>query len=145
MTKCQRLAWDLIVYRIDKLDKQMIMSMRKTKRLTMIVCYNGIEFWESRERALAFYKEGARYCEGCEAERYMNVVMDLIEGYDICTDGESDYKRCMEEERYKVFTNGTNIRDLDGREWNHFLDERGRMVEEYRGNIAEDRFMKGVC
>ena len=53
----------------------------------VVLCYNTAEVWEDRTEAAAFYAEGVRECEGCEAERYMNVLMDLLEGRRICHDG----------------------------------------------------------
>ena len=57
----------------------------------VVVCYNRAEVWQSRERAFGFYMEGVRECDGCEAERYMNVVMDLAAGKAVCHDGVTKY------------------------------------------------------
>ena len=56
----------------------------------VVVCYNQAEIWKDRTAAAAFYAEGVRECEGCEAERYMNVLMDLIAGYTVCHDGVTE-------------------------------------------------------
>ena len=56
----------------------------------VVICYNRAEVWQSRSRALEFYMEGVCACEGCEAERYLNVVMDLAAGEAVCRDGVSD-------------------------------------------------------
>lgn len=91
---------------------------RKTELIT-VICYNAIEFWKSRKRAIDFYREAARFCDGCEAERYTNIVWDLMDGKTLCHDGSSygiDYLN--EKNQYHQFPNGTNIRDLRGkREW----------------------------
>lgn len=52
-----------------------------------VICYRQKEYWESREAALDFYMEGVRCCDGAERERYMNVVLDIMDGLDVCTDG----------------------------------------------------------
>ena len=89
--------------------------MKKTP-LIAVVCYNTIEFWKSRTRAIKFYKEGARCCEGCESERYANIVWDLMDGNTICHDGSScSYEEAKERNRYHQFSNGTNIRDITGK------------------------------
>jgi hypothetical protein len=54
-----------------------------------IVCYNQIEFWHSRKKALDFYKQACRECEGSERDRYFNIVCDLEDGEEICHDGDS--------------------------------------------------------
>ena len=53
----------------------------------VVLCYNTAEVWQDRIAAAAFYAEGVRECDGCEAERYMNVLMDLVDGKRICHDG----------------------------------------------------------
>ena len=53
----------------------------------VVLCYNVAEVWKDRTEAAAFYADGVRECEGCEAERYMNVLMDLLDGRRICHDG----------------------------------------------------------
>lgn len=57
----------------------------------VVLCYNQAEVWQDRTMAAAFYAEGVRECEGCEAERYMNVVMDLVAGKAVCHDGVTQF------------------------------------------------------
>lgn len=57
----------------------------------VVLCYNQAEVWQERTLAAAFYAEGVRECDGCEAERYMNVVMDLVAGKAVCHDGVTKY------------------------------------------------------
>lgn len=84
--------------------------------LISVVCYNAIEFWKSRTRAIKFYKEAAQFCDGCEAERYTNIVWDLMDGKEICTDGESANTEYLAmKDKFLIFPNGTNIRDLTGK------------------------------
>lgn len=52
----------------------------------VVVCYNTLEKWESREDALRFYFQGSMECDGCEAERYQNVCIDIEQGNLIATD-----------------------------------------------------------
>lgn len=65
--------------------------MDKTKKTdkVVVICYNRTETWNKRENALAFYRKGARCCEGCEKERYANIVLDLLDGEKVATDGFS--------------------------------------------------------
>lgn len=58
------------------------------KKIT-IVCYNQIEYWGSRKNALDFYRKATRACEGCERERYLNIVWDLEDKKTLCHDGSS--------------------------------------------------------
>lgn len=53
----------------------------------VVVCYNQAEVWQDRTMAAAFYAQGVRECDGCEADRYMNVVMDILDGRAVCHDG----------------------------------------------------------
>ena len=55
-----------------------------------IICYGKAEKMP-RAKALKFYKDCARACEGAERERYTNIVLDLMEGWNLCTDGDSDW------------------------------------------------------
>ena len=54
-----------------------------------IICYNQIEFWNSRKKATKFFETAARECEGAERDRYLNIYWDLKDGKDICEDGRS--------------------------------------------------------
>lgn len=57
---------------------------KKTSRMdepVFVTCYNKRERWNTRREAMAFYLEGARCCDGCEAERYFNVFTKLLDGY----------------------------------------------------------------
>lgn len=54
----------------------------------IVVCYGSRQIWKSRKDAIAFYTEGVTACEGSERDRYVNVLMELMCGRKICTDGE---------------------------------------------------------
>ena len=56
----------------------------------VVLCYNQAEVWQDRTLAAEFYAEGVRECDGCEAERYMNVLMDLLSGAVVCRDGVTE-------------------------------------------------------
>lgn len=49
---------------------------KKHKDPVIVVCYNEREHWD-REKAIAFYEEGMFCCEGAEADRYKQVVLEL--------------------------------------------------------------------
>ena len=53
----------------------------------VVVCYNQATVWGDRKEAAAFYAAGVRECDGAEAQRYMNVLMDLVDGKAVCHDG----------------------------------------------------------
>ena len=53
------------------------------------VCYGQEQVWDSRKEAADFFLEGisaAAAAEGSECERYTNIYVKLISGYDYCTD-----------------------------------------------------------
>lgn len=62
-------------------------ACRKLEKVT-ITCYGETKIWEDRSDALRFYKQGAESSDGCERQRYMNIVLQLMEGRKICTDNE---------------------------------------------------------
>lgn len=45
------------------------------------------EFWTNRSEAIDFYLEGALCCEGYEARCYMDIVGQLMAGYQVASDG----------------------------------------------------------
>lgn len=49
------------------------------------------EYWTTRQEAIDFYLEGALACEGAEANRYMDIVGQLMAGYDVADDGMRPY------------------------------------------------------
>lgn len=57
----------------------------------VVKCYGKEEEYSSRKEAIKFYKECADWSDGCERERYLNVLLDLYDGKNYCTDGEDDY------------------------------------------------------
>lgn len=44
-----------------------------------VTCYGQTQTWE-REDAIKFYADGARYCEGSERDRYINIYFQLLDG-----------------------------------------------------------------
>ena len=50
------------------------------------VCYGQEQVWDSRKEAADFFLEGIAAAEGSECERYTNIYVKLISGYDYCTD-----------------------------------------------------------
>ena len=50
------------------------------------VCYGQEQVWDSRKEAADFFLEGIAATEGSECERYTNIYVKLILGYDYCTD-----------------------------------------------------------
>lgn len=80
---------------VKLLEEPVILTDEVYERLAklgecVVLCYNTAEVWENRVDAAAFYAEGVRECEGCEAERYMNVLLDLLDRKRICHDGVTE-------------------------------------------------------
>lgn len=66
----------------------MVRTFERTKKSVVeIRCGLDREWWTSRQEAIDFYMEGALCCDGSEAERYMDIVGQLMAGYEICSDG----------------------------------------------------------
>lgn len=78
---------------------------------TKIICYNQVEYWNSKALALAFYRDCEKNTEGCERERYMNIIDDILDGRSVCTDGCSDVKTAKE----AFFATPDNTRDYGGK------------------------------
>ena len=87
--------------------------MSKQKEPIVVCCYNQIEKWENRKNALRFYADAMRNTEGSESQRYMHIYFDLVDGKDVCTDGVSDYRTCLENEWFGVYDNPNNTRDYE--------------------------------
>jgi hypothetical protein len=81
-------------------------------KLIRVVCYNQLEFWHSRERAMCFYREAIRNSEGSEQERYLNILWDLEDGEMLCEDGVG----CINPQKLNIDSpDGT--RDYGGKIW----------------------------
>ena len=87
------------------------------KNLIKVVCYGRIETWHSRARAKKFYNEAARACEGCERERYANIVFDLEDKKLICTDGYSCFNEALLNKRNYTTKAPDGSRDYGGKIW----------------------------
>jgi hypothetical protein len=62
----------------------------KLKDSVKVTCYGTTKIWGSRQDAINHFLEGMACCEGCERERYTNIYLQLIKGYDECVDLEDD-------------------------------------------------------
>lgn len=51
------------------------------------ICYGKKKEWATRKEATKFFTECALWSDGSEKERYMNILLELSIGNDICTDG----------------------------------------------------------
>ena len=51
------------------------------------ICYGKEDKWETREEAMKYFTECACWSEGSEKERYMNIILDLLNGETVATDG----------------------------------------------------------
>ena len=87
--------------------------MAKRRTSIVVCCYNLIEKWESKKNALDFYEDAMRNTEGSEMERYAHIYFDIKDGKAVCTDGVSDYARCLAEGLFGQFDNPNNTRDYN--------------------------------
>ena len=55
-------------------------------RPVSIECYGRTDRWNSRYLAYHYYFEGARQCDGSEADRYWNICGNLLLGYENVND-----------------------------------------------------------
>ena len=66
-----------------------IKGENKLKQEKIIVkCYGKEQEYKSRKAAIQEFREAAEWSDGCEKERYMNILLDLYDGKTYCTDGE---------------------------------------------------------
>ena len=63
------------------------------------VCYNQATVWQSRSMAAQFYLEAMCCSEGCERDRYTDVLLEIMAGNAICHDGVT--KMLMWETEYR--------------------------------------------
>lgn len=59
----------------------------KAKEDITTICYGRIDKWDSRVDAVKYFYECASCSDGAEKERYMNIMMDLMAGASLATDG----------------------------------------------------------
>lgn len=59
----------------------------KEKEDITTVCYGRINKWEDRTEAVKYFYECALCSEGAEKERYVNIMMGLMAGANLATDG----------------------------------------------------------
>ena len=52
----------------------------------IVVCYGKAEIWEDREKAKEFYFDCMMNSEGAERDRYVNIYMQLCQGFVNCID-----------------------------------------------------------
>ncbi len=50
------------------------------------ICYDKVKTWESREKALEYFRVAMAYTEGSEHQRYCNIYMQLQLGESVCRD-----------------------------------------------------------
>lgn len=56
----------------------------------IVKCYGSEKTYNSRKEAIKEFREAAEWSDGCERERYMNILLDLYDGKKYCTDEEED-------------------------------------------------------
>jgi len=86
------------------LDNAIDVSMEVLTPLTcqgecVTVCYNQATVWQDRSMAAEFYLEAMMCSEGCERDRYTDVLLEIMSGNAVCHDGvtrfltwETDYR-----------------------------------------------------
>ena len=53
---------------------------RATKARVYTTCYGTRKEWDSKDKAIAFFKEAAANSDGCERSRYVNILLKLMDG-----------------------------------------------------------------
>lgn len=61
--------------------------MNKSK--ITIICYGKKEEWDNRDEAIYHFKECVVNSEGAERDRYVNILIGLLEGQVLCSDEEA--------------------------------------------------------
>lgn len=61
---------------------------KKSKEDITTICYGHIDKWEDRTEAVKYFYGCANASDGAERERYVNVMMELMAGANLATDGE---------------------------------------------------------
>lgn len=51
------------------------------------ICYGHEDKWENREKAINYFVECSNASEGAERERYTTILLQLLNGATICSDG----------------------------------------------------------
>lgn len=51
------------------------------------ICYGQVDTWAKKEDAIKYFMEAADCSEGAERDRYMNIILDLLYGEEVATDG----------------------------------------------------------
>ena len=64
--------------------------MAKKKDIVNITCYGQTEKME-RNKAMVKYRDCIQHSEGHERNRYLNILMDLMDGKAECSDRNGDY------------------------------------------------------
>ena len=60
-------------------------TLKQLSEKVSIECYGEVETM-TREQALDKYRMCIDYSDGCEKERYVNIFLQLLDGYRICYD-----------------------------------------------------------
>ena len=61
----------------------------KTQEDITTICYGHMDKWNNRAEAVKYFFECASCSEGAEKERYVNIMMELMAGANLATDGSS--------------------------------------------------------
>lgn len=61
---------------------------KKSDEKIITICYGYVDEWEDRAEAVKYFYKCASCSDGAEKERYVNVMMELMAGASLATDGE---------------------------------------------------------
>lgn len=56
------------------------------------ICYGYVDEWGKRQDAIRHFMTCAECSEGAERERYTTILLQLLEGEDIATDGSKEHQ-----------------------------------------------------
>ena len=60
---------------------------KKSKEDITTICYGHIDKWKDRAEAVKYFYGCASCSEGAEKGRYVNIMMELMAGANLATDG----------------------------------------------------------
>lgn len=73
------------------MSKKIKGTVRKTTLITKeditTICYGHYDKWDDRVKAVKYFYDCANSSEGAERERYVKIMMELMDGKSFATDG----------------------------------------------------------
>ena len=116
----------------DDYDESLKEGKRNSDEIKVYCYTKEPEIFTNRRDAIRKYKEGILCSEGSEKERYTNVLMDLLDGFNICWDGDVVLPKDVEREYDAQYMNEScnrkakkSIKEAKGNKVNYNVDDKG--------------------